>query len=362
MYQKYSKWIMAILLFTLSNCRNTELEHPAQKQFVISDSLMKTLKIDTVQLLPVVYRLTLSGQVTFNENKVARIFPLVSGNLSGVTVQEGDFVSKGQLLGTIRSTQMADYGNEVVQAKTNLMMAKRNLEASEKMAESGLISEKDLLAVRKEYEQAEAQLKRALEILNINGGDMQGAYSLRSPISGFVIDKKVDNQMTIREDNNEELFKIAELDEVWVVANVYESDIDRVHQGDVVEITTLSYPDKVFTGRIEQTLHVLDEHNKVMKVRVAMKNPNYLLKPRMFAGVNVVKETAEHALCVPSSAIVFEDNQHFVLIYKSEHEIRIRPIEIISRDIDRTYISGDLQQGDKVISSDVILWFNALNS
>src|SRR5664279_6595542 len=116
---------------------------------------------------------------------------------------------------------------------------------------------------------------------------MSGEYIVRSPIDGFVVERQVNNNMMIRSDNATALFTISDLKNVWVMANVYESNITAVRMGDSVNITTLSYPGKIFRGKIDRIMNVLDPSNKVMKLRIVLGNPGYLLKPEMFASVVV---------------------------------------------------------------------------
>ncbi len=357
--------IATTLLFSglviFSGC-GTEAKKPVEKpQWVISDSLLKTLQIDSVVKCPLVNSLTLTAKVSFDEEKVARIFPLVSGNITGVNVQLGDHVSKGQSLGMIRSGEMAGYGNDLVTSKTNLLMAKKNLDASEDMYKSGLMSQKDLVMSQQLYAQAESQLKRSNEVLMINGGNTQGEYIIRSPISGFIVEKQINNNMAIRNDNNNSLFTISDLKNVWVLANVYESSISDVHLGDDAEVTVLSYPGRVFHGKIGQILNVLDPTNKVMKIRVELPNPDYALKPEMFASVRVSNKTDSEALCVPSSALIFDHSQYFILVYKSQSDVRIVPTQIISTNGDKSYITADIREGDKIISSNAVLIYEAIN-
>ena len=357
--------IATTLLFSglvlFSGC-GTEAKKPVEKpQWVISDSLLKTLQIDSVVKCPLVNSLTLTAKVSFDEEKVARIFPLVSGNITGVNVQLGDHVSKGQSLGMIRSGEMAGYGNDLVTSKTNLLMAKKNLDASEDMYKSGLMSQKDLVMSQQLYAQAESQLKRSNEVLMINGGNTQGEYIVRAPISGFIVEKQINNNMAIRNDNNNSLFTISDLKNVWVLANVYESSISDVHLGDDAEVTVLSYPGRVFHGKIGQILNVLDPTNKVMKIRVELPNPDYALKPEMFASVRVSNKTDSEALCVPSSALIFDHSQYFILVYKSQSDVRIVPTQIIGTNGEKSYITGDIRQGDKIISSNAVLIYEAIN-
>ncbi len=90
---------------------------------------------------------------------------------------------------------------------------------------------------------------------------------------------------------------ISGLDEVWITANVYETDIAKIKEGYDADVTTLSYGDKVFKGKVDKVFNTLDPDTKVMKARIVLPNPGYLLKPEMYAGVTVYyqedKKTAE---------------------------------------------------------------------
>lgn len=352
--------LIGIIVF--SSCKSETKDIYDRPKFVISDSLLKTIQIDSVVKCPLVNALTLTGKVSFNEDKVVRIFPMVSGYITDVNVELGDHVTSGQRLGVIRSAEMAGYGNDLVNAKTNLLIAQKNMDAAEDMYKSGLMSQKDFITAREMYKQAQSQLNRSNEVIQINGGNTQGEFVVKSPISGFVVEKLVTNNMAIRPDNTNDLFTISNLKDVWVIANVYESNISQVHLGDDVDVTTLSYPGRVFHGKVDKILNVLDPTNKVMKVRIVLPNPDYVLKPEMFASVTVVNKTNKEALCIPSSALVFERSQYFVLLYKSQSNLSIMPVKVISTNRDKTYISGGVQVGDKIIGSDAVLIYTALNS
>ncbi|HEY5368126.1 MAG TPA: efflux RND transporter periplasmic adaptor subunit [Hanamia sp.] len=354
--------LLLIGMIVISSCKSDPKNTDEKQQFVISDSLLKTLQIDTVVKCPLVNALTLTGKVSFNEDKVARIFPMVSGNITDVTAQLGDHVNAGQRLGIIRSGEMAGYGNDLITAKTNLLIAKKNLDASEDMYKSGLLSEKDFTTAKELYEQSQSQLNRSNEILQINGGNTQGQFVVKSPIGGFIVEKQINNDMAIRPDNTSDLFTISDLKDVWVIANVYESNISQVHLGDAVEVTTLSYPGRIFHGKVDKILNVLDPTNKVMKVRIVLSNLDYALKPEMFASVTVVNKTNNEALCIPASSLIFENSQYYVLVYKSQTNVKITPVQVLGTNGNKSYISGGLKVDDKIIGSDAVLIYTALNS
>lgn len=356
---------ISILLFSatffLMNCKSKVNSTVQEMQSPVSDSMYKTLQIDTVTKCPLISTLSFTGKVSFNEEKEARIYPMVSGIISNVDVQAGDFVNVGQKLGVIRSTEMAGYASDLTSAEANVANSKKNLDAAESMYQSHLISGQDLVTAQTSYQQAQAQLKKAADVLQINGGNTESKFILKAPISGFVVEKQVNNDMSIRADNSNSLFTISDLKEVWVWANVYESNINSVHLGDEVKVTTLAYPGKIFSGRIDKILNVLDPTNKVMKIRVVLPNPGFLLKPEMFASITVANKSNEQALCVSSDALIFDHSQYYVLVSNGPSMIRIVPVQMISKFANRTYISGNIQDGDKVIASDALLIYNALN-
>lgn len=349
--------------FLMQSCNNSAEKKIEEKQhYVIPDSLSKTIDIDTVTKCQLVNSITLTGQVDFNQDNVRKIYPMISGNIQDIKVVLGDYVKQGQLLGVIKSSEMAGYSNDLVNAETNLQVAKKNLDKTKDMLKSGLASSTDSLSAEATYRQAESELGRINRVLKINGGSTQGDFEVRAPISGFVVEKLVNNNTTIRADNSNNLFTISDLKTVWVWANVYESNITAIKMGDNVNVTTLSYPGKFFKGKVDKVMNVLDPTNKVMKVRVALDNSDYLLKPQMFASVTVTNPENKQSLCISSHALIFDHSQYYVLLYNSKEDVRITPVQIINSNGDKTYIATGLKEGDKIIASQAILIYDALNS
>lgn len=350
-------------IFILQSCGNKEEKKTDDKQgYVISDSLLKTLTIDTVKNTQLVNAITLTGQVDFNQDNVIKIYPLISGNIDGITVVLGDYVQQGQVLGTIRSSEMAGFSNDLNSAQTNLNAAEKNLSKTKDMYKSGLASISDSISAEVSYQQAKSELERVNRVLKINGGSTTGDYIIKAPISGFIVEKNVNNGSNIRTDNSTSLFTISDLKNVWVWANVYESNIGAIHMGNSVDVTTISYPDKIFTGKVDKIMNVLDPTNKVMKVRVSLDNPGYLLKPQMFASVMVTNKEDKQALSIPQGALIFDHSQNYVLIYKSNSDVRVTPVQVINTVGGKTYIASGVQEGDRIITSQALLIYDALNS
>lgn len=355
--------IILLMVFVFAGCKHAEEKDTTEKQkYIIPDTLAKKLEIDTVQISQLIGAITLTGKVAFNDDNVVPVYPMVSGNIQDIKVMMGDYVTAGQSLAVIKSTEMAGYSNDLVNAETNLKVAKKNLDATQDMFNSGLTSQKDLLSAEAGYEQAKSALSRVNKVLKINGGNSNGDYAVKAPISGFIVQKFATNNMVIRTDNTTSLFTISDLKNVWIIANVYESNISLVHAGDNVDITTLSYPDKIFKGKVDKIMNVLDPANKVMKVRVVLPNENYMLKPEMFANVTVNNKENKKALCIPSTALIFDNSQYYVLVYKSNTDVKIVPVQVINTVGNRTYLAGGVQEGDKIIASQALLIYDALNS
>ena len=104
---------------------------PASDFYTLPDSLAKTLDIEPVRNCPMVNAITLTGKISFNTDNVVRVYPMVSGNISGVNVALGDYVHSGQELGVIRSSEMAGFSRDLVNAQTNLQVAKQGLDAKQ---------------------------------------------------------------------------------------------------------------------------------------------------------------------------------------------------------------------------------------
>lgn len=364
MYKKlYLPLYVAIsFCLILASCGEKTVAKEERKPFALTDSLLKLVKVTAVVMAPQKDAITLTGKVAFNDDNVAKLYPMVSGNVSGIKTMLGDFVQVGQVLATVRSGEMAGYNNDLIGAETNLRIAQLNLEKTKDMYKSGLASMPDSLNAAMTFEQAKASLNRTNQILKLNGGGTKGEFVVKAPISGFIVEKNVNNNMTIRTDNGNAMFTISDLKNVWIWANVYESNIDRVHAGDNVDVETISYPGKIFTGKVDKMLNVLDPTNKVMKVRIVLPNDAYTLKPEMFTSITVSNNLNKQAITIPASALIFDHSQYYVVLYKSKTDLTITPIEIINTVGTNTYIASGLKPGDKVIANLALQLYNQLNN
>jgi membrane fusion protein, heavy metal efflux system len=350
-----------IIAGLLVECKSKSNVDPPTPKFSISDTFKRYIAIDTVKEQQVVSKLSLTGKVTFDENEVVRIYPFVGGKIQSLEVELGDFVHKGQTLAVIRSFETADFANQLVMAESNLNVAKKNTEAAAGAYNTGLISEKDYIVSQNDLRKAQSELERIKNVVNLIGEESGKNYTVRAPEAGYIVEKNVNKKMEFRSDNQTNLFTIANLDKVYVIANVFESDINIVKEGYKVNITTISYPDKIFTGKIDKIYNVIDPETKVMKVRIKLDNPEVLLKPEMFANIEVTYPENKTMKYIPSSAVIFDKNTHFVVVYHDSKNLENRQIHIYKSTGNITYITDGLKDGETIISKKALLVYDELN-
>jgi cobalt-zinc-cadmium efflux system membrane fusion protein len=335
--------------------------------FCIPDSLRENITLDTVRSESVMSDLKLSGKITFNEDNVVKVFPLVSGHVTEVKVSLGDYVQKGQLLAMVRSSDMANYFNDYKSAQSQLAIAKKNLEVTTDMRNGGLSSEKDYITAQSEYQKALAQFNKVNEVLKIYGGNSQAkdsigsGYMIKSPISGFIVEKNVNTGMELRADDTNNFFTISDLKEVWATANVYETDIAKINRGSDAVITILSYPDKKFSGKVERISNILNPETNVMSVKIRLSNPDYTLKPGMFTNISILFPGQEKMLTVSSKAVLFDENKNYVVWFRKRCDMKMQQVKIFKTFNDKSYIQTDsLNEGDLLISKNALFVFTAL--
>lgn len=346
-----------------SSCTSHKEDAAADKnaRFQVTDSLLKSLVVDTVGTGGAKAEITLSGVIAPDENKMSKIFPMVSGIVQDVHVLLGDPVKKGQTLAIMKSGEMAGYTKDYVSSAADVKSFKRELESTKQLYQSGLASEKDLQHAQSDYDKAAAENQRAGSVMSINKSGNKG-YELISPISGYVVEKNLTNNMQVRTDNNQNLFTIADLSTVYVLANIYESDISSVQTGDPVKITTLSYPDKVFTGKIDKIYSMIDPDNKVMRARVKIDNPGNLLKPQMFARVMIQAVSGDSLPVINARSLIFDNDRYYVIVKDSSNKVHIQPIVIAKRVEDNVYIKEGIKPGDQLISSRQLFLYESLKN
>jgi cobalt-zinc-cadmium efflux system membrane fusion protein len=353
--------LLLVLLLNIS-CKNQTPAEEIKQTFVLSDKMLETTKTAIAENKILQNELTFHGKITTDNNKFIEIFPIVGGSVNKVYVELGDYVKKGQLLATIKSTEVASFEKELEDAKSDVLVAKNNLKVAQELFDGKLSTNSEVIHAKSELEKAQSQLNRIQEtykIYNIKDGS---TFEVRSPLDGFIIQKNINQDMLLRNDRTDNIFDIAEIDDVWAIANVNESDINQVKLGIDASVTTLSYPDKKFHGKVDKIFNIIDPETKAMKVRIKLSNPNFLLKPEMRASIKLSYNENASMITIPSEAVIFDKSKNFVMVFKDRNNIETRQVEVYRQLSNVTFISSGLNEGEKVITENQILIYDALNN
>ncbi|RZJ69456.1 efflux RND transporter periplasmic adaptor subunit [Flavobacterium sp.] len=354
-----------ILLFATSavlfGCKKSETPEMRQT-FALSDAMLKTTQTESATVKPLRNEDTFYGKIQADNNKTIEVYPIVGGSVSKVYVELGDYVKKGQLLATIRSTEVANFQKELDDANNDVIVARNNYKVAQEMYEGKLTSDREVIQAKSEYEKSKSQLQRVKETYSIYNIKSGAVYEVRSPLNGFIIQKNINQDMLLRDDRSDNIFDIAEINEVWAIANVTEGDINRVHEGESAQVTTLSYPDKVFDGKVDKIFNIIDPDTKAMKVVIKLTNPDFGLKPEMRASIKLFyEEKNKQMIAVPSKSIIFDKSKNFVMVFKDRNNIETRQVEVFRQVGDITYISSGLSENEKVMTQNQLLVYDALN-
>lgn len=323
---------------------------------------------DSVRRINPESELTLNGTVTFDQDNVVRVFPLVSGNVEKATVTLGSYVQKGQDLALIRSGDISNYVNDYQADKADLEVAQQNLKNVQAQYKAGFTSETDFLTAKNNLQKAKDELGRSNNILRVYGGGNtsgQPFFSVKAPITGYIVEKNVNSGQDLRADNTNPLYTISSLQQIWIMANVYETDIPEIKQGQPVDVQVLAYPDKVFRGRIDNISSVLDEQARVLKVRIVLSNKDGLLKPDMFATIHVhlPNTAAQQGLAVAQKALVFDRDHYYVIVQDTPNKFEVREVKVIQNTTRYAFVEGgNLTPGTRIVTEGSLLLYNDLTN
>ena len=166
--------------------------------------------------------------------------------------------------------------------------------------------------------------------------------------------------MQLRPDSSTPLFTISDLSRVWVLLNVYETDVEDVKVGEPVTITALAYPDRQYTGTITNISNVVDADTRVLQARVELPNPDGLPKPDTFCTVKLHLEGGGEGLALNPKSVIFSQDNCFVVKQEDPGKYRIVPVRVVQTTSQYTYVTGSLHNGDQVMMEGNLLMFSNL--
>jgi cobalt-zinc-cadmium efflux system membrane fusion protein len=185
---------------------------------------------------------------------------------------------------------------------------------------------------------------------------------IQAPIAGTIVDRKVGTGQYIKPDTPDPLFLITDLSTVWVNADVYEKYLPDIHVGAPVEITVAAYPDRRFPAHISAINPTVDPVTRTIHVRCLVPNSIGLLKPEMFATIRIGGAAKRNVPVVPSTAVLTQGADSFVLVEESPGHFRRKPVKSGKEIQQYTVVEEGLGANDRVVTSGVLLLSTLLDT
>lgn len=356
-------------LIIATSCKKKEEQKPApvqtaKNQIKLTDEQLKQISIEPVEESSFSEEFSAVGEVSFDENNVVRIYPIVSGSVDKVNVSLGDYVQRNQLLATLLSTDISTFQRDYNVAKADLEVMEKNLGRSQELFTSGMLSEKDFAEAKKDFTNAKSDFDEKKQILELYGGSsdrLDATFRVFAPRSGYIVERNINEGTQIRTDASTNIFTISDLKTIWIWANVHESDMAKVKEGDKVTVKTIAYPDKTFQGTIKKIGTMLDPASRVIRVRTELENEDGLLKPEMFATVVITSKTKEKLIAVPEKSLILENNNFYAVREVAPATFEKIMIKIGKRFNNHVEVTQGINAGDRVIAEGSLFVLTAIN-
>jgi len=298
------------------------------------------------------------GVIESDPAVTAAVLTPLSGRVEQLTVQLGQRVTRDQVVAVLDSPDLAQAYDDQAKALDALALASKNLERQEQQFKIGVISDRDLDQARSDRAQAQAEATRTqarMAALGAGSGDAShpGRLIVRAPVTGSVTAVNVARGNMLN-DPTQPVMTIADLSTVWVTALVAEQDLGSVKVGQDARVSLSAYPDKVLHGRVSSVSDVLEADSRRDKVRIAVPNPDYSLRPNMFATVSLLGAAATQVI-VPTSALLMNNDRTSVFVATAPWTFSRRVVEMRLGEGSTAVILGGLHAGEQVVVKGGIL-------
>jgi cobalt-zinc-cadmium efflux system membrane fusion protein len=314
--------------------------------------LRKQLAIEPATSKEVARELVLPAMVEADPARTVNVMPSVTGQIIDLKAQLGSRVTKGQELAVIDSSDLAQALSDDEKARSALKLTKQTLDRLMVLERTSAIAVKDREQAQSDYAQAQSELERADARLRAIGAPLDAKantrlLSVKSPIAGSIIALQVAPGAYVN-DPTAAMMTIANLDVVWVTANVPEKDVSFVYPGQTVKVAVTSYPDRAFDGKVLFVSDVIEPDTRRNKVRIEFRNPDKALKPNMFATVTFVAPPVTR-ITVPNSALLMTNDRTSVFVEVESWAFERRIVEIGYQEGTEAAIRSGLSPGDRVV-------------
>ena len=321
---------------TTSEMPETAFKVSPEKQQLIG------VQYGTVEYQTISKSLRAVGKVAYDETKISRINPKIEGWIENVYVDfTGKLVQKGQPLLTI-------YSPDLVQTQEEYLLAikgRRQLGESP-FPEAVNFSESLLQSARRRLELWDISEQQIRELEK--RGTPSRTMTLYTPTSGFVTTRNAFPRQRVMPET--ELYAIADLSNVWVIADIYEFEAADIKLGQTATVTLSSYPGREFNGKITYIYPQVDNTTRTLKIRVELANKNFALKPDMYADV-VLNMSYGRSLVVPQEAVMDSGSEQLVYVSLNDGYFEPRKVQLGAKVDNKFIVLGGLNEGERVVTS-----------
>lgn len=300
-----------------------------------------------------------TGAVDFDNDQATSVIAPMSGPVTRLMVSPGDHVGKGQALAAVASSDYAAAVSTYQKAVATAANARRIADADKDLVLHQSVSQREAEQAQTDAANAEADRDAALQSLtalnideatirDIRGGKPVARVEglIRSPLAGTVVERLVTPGQLLQAGTTPS-FTVADLSRVWVMAQIFDADMNAVHIGDSARVTAGS---GTFSGTVTNIIPQVDADTRSMKVRVAVANPAGLLKRQMYVHVLIQAHQESTGILVPVSAVLRDDeNLAFVYVTQRDGSFARRHVTIGARVDDRYQINDGLRAGDQIV-------------
>ena len=300
------------------------------------------VQLGEVGYKPVNDEIRFYGNVQVNERRLAYVQTRFAGWIRKVYVDAtGDFVRKGQPLFTV-------YSPDLVTTEQEYLLAKQNAHAVQQSTVSGVASAASSLldSARQRLLQWEIS-PNEIDKLDQTGKAITD-LTIYAPVSGYVTEKNALANLYVQPETR--LYTVADLSEIWVMAQIFQNDAGKVKPGDPAEVTVDAYPNIVFHGRVDYVLPQLDMTTRTLPVRLVFPNPGLKLRPGMYVNVRV-KLPLGRQMVVPASAVFHSGTRNLVFVNRGGGQIEPREIELGPAVGDQVVIRKGVKPNTQIVTS-----------
>ena len=283
-----------------------------------------------------------TGNVAVDETRLAYVQVRFSGYIEKVFVDATyQYVHKGQPLFTI-------YSPDLVATEREYLLAKQNQQEVAQSAVPGVASSAasllDAAAERlKQWGVPQKEIAR-LE----SSGQVEQGLEVDSPVSGYITERNALPSVAVQPEMR--LYTLADLSTVWVQAQVFQNDLERIKVGAPATLAVNTYPGRTFSGRVDFVYPQVDMDTRTAKVRVVFPNPGLELKPGMFVNVSL-KVPMGSQLVIPASGVLQSGTREIAFVTRSDGYIEPREVQLGSRVGDNFIVLKGLKAGEQIVTS-----------